>query len=214
LVSIYLKVLDYKPLDLILRNFIFISLFSFLLSCGSEEPPKDFCDFVTCLNGGECNGFSCDCPEGFEGIDCAIQIEPSFLEITEIILNEFPDKTDEGLAWDADSTEYFPAFEDNPFPDVYFVLSNLNGIIYQRTASILNVEPGMEPSLRMVEGPLRIEELYLEHKISLLDFDAAGNMDLMDQVTFFPYETDNSFPESIEVSNGITKFTLFLNYNY
>jgi len=184
------------------------------LSCGTEEPPKDFCDFVTCLNGGECNGFSCDCPEGFEGIDCAIQINPRFVVIQEIILNQFPDKNIDGLNWDADTSEYFPNFEDNPFPDIYFALSNPNGVIYQKIPNILNVEPGMEPSLRMVDGPIELGEIYLEHKISVLDYDFPGATQLMDQVTFVPYFSDNGFPESIEISMGETRITLLVSYLY
>lgn len=41
-----------------------------------EEPEPDPCQNVTCQNGGTCDDGSCQCPEGFSGVNCEIVPEP------------------------------------------------------------------------------------------------------------------------------------------
>lgn len=197
-----------------MRLIFTIALLSLFASCGSDEPPQTFCDFVECLNGGECNGVSCDCPLGYEGIDCALQINPTTIEITGITLHDFDVLDIEGNEWDSKPEDIFPALPDTSFPDVFFSLSNNTGVIYSNQANVLNAEPGMDTELKILGGELILMDWDIEHKITLLDLDRNGAIDLMDQVTFYPYNSTNNFPESVEVSNASTSFTVHLSYNF
>lgn len=42
-------------------------------SCNKEEKIVDLCINLTCENGGECNDGTCDCPDGFSGLNCEIE---------------------------------------------------------------------------------------------------------------------------------------------
>jgi hypothetical protein len=48
---------------------------TFVISCTSKEPVLNGnfinpCDGVACYNGGTCISGKCNCPEGYEGVDC------------------------------------------------------------------------------------------------------------------------------------------------
>jgi hypothetical protein len=49
-------------------------MFLLLESCNKDEEILDPCANVTCQNGGDCNDGSCDCPEGFSGVNCEYDI--------------------------------------------------------------------------------------------------------------------------------------------
>ena len=127
------------------------------ISCGSDEPPSNFCDFVVCQNGGTCNGESCDCPLGFMGIDCAVQMEPVAIEVKDIVLSQFSATDINGDTWDDDPEEWFPAFADNEWPDIYVVVSNQTGIIYNKTnPNVLNVENDQMTTLELFNPMITI----------------------------------------------------------
>jgi len=196
----------------ILRIILSIALVTLMLSCGSNEP--DFCETVDCLNGGECNGVSCDCPPGFDGTDCSNQKDPSTIEILSVILNDFDTLDIEGKEWDENPDQIFPALPDTNLPDVYFSLSNANGIVYSNQANVLNASPGVDTELKILGGELLLEDWDIEHKITLLDLDRNGGVDLMDQLLFTPLDTLVPFPDSLIVTNDTTKFTILLDYKF
>ena len=53
------------------KYLIFSFLFVFLVSC-----QKDPCENISCQNGGTCVDGDCDCPAGFIGPDCGIELNP------------------------------------------------------------------------------------------------------------------------------------------
>jgi len=185
-----------------------------ICSCGSEVPPKNFCDFVECLNGATCDGEACQCPLGYEGIDCAFQKDPKKIEIKAVTISDFSATNINGEEWDHDPEELFPAFPDNGFPDIYIIVSNSTGIIYNKTnPNVLNVEPGMDVSLQLANNIL-ITDINSPHKISIMDFDKGGSSQLIELVTFDPYVSDNGFPAEIEIENNGVSLNLTCNYSF
>ena len=53
------------------KYLIFSTVLLFLFSC-----QKDPCENLTCLNGGTCVDGDCDCPDGFIGPDCGLELDP------------------------------------------------------------------------------------------------------------------------------------------
>lgn len=48
--------------------------FAMVLFAGCDDPCKD----VTCLNGGTCLEGTCECPTGYEGVDCGTALNAKF----------------------------------------------------------------------------------------------------------------------------------------
>ena len=47
--------------------FMALTTFAFITSCSSDP-----CEDISCFNGGICVEGTCDCPDGWSGIDCAV----------------------------------------------------------------------------------------------------------------------------------------------
>ena len=112
------------------------------------------------------------------------------------------------------SPSWFPAFADNEWPDIYVVVSNQTGIIYNKTnPNVLNVENDQMTTLELF-NPIVLTDIYLEHKISIMDFDKNGISQLIDQITFKPYENGNGFPTEIVIENAESKLMMSCNYMF
>ena len=109
-------------------------LFIFSFSCSETD---DDCTPVNCTNGGsQTVDCQCDCLDGFSGFDCSVQLTPTTIKITKIVVKKFPD-TDDGIFWDP---------LDLSDADIYIqVLDSSETIIYDSDifypdASGLNIE--------------------------------------------------------------------------
>lgn len=55
-----------------IKRSLFIAWALLLLGACNQDP----CAALECLNGGTCIDGSCECPEGFIGADCSIELDP------------------------------------------------------------------------------------------------------------------------------------------
>ena len=131
-------------------------LFIFSFSCSETD---DDCTPVNCTNGGsQTVDCQCDCLDGFSGFDCSVQLTPTTIKITKIVVKKFPD-TDDGDFWDS---------LDLSDADIYIqVTEGLFNIIYDHpfyipNASGLNVEYEFIP-----ESPINLTSfLFIIYKNS------------------------------------------------
>ena len=71
------------------------TLLLFFLSCTKDDPCKD----TVCLNGGACTSGVCECPPGYAGPSCAMEIAPASMVIAKVRVTKWP-QTDNGAGWD------------------------------------------------------------------------------------------------------------------
>ena len=64
---------------------------------------KDPCLGVTCRNGGYCANGTCNCPTGYSGSDCGVEVTPASVTITKMVLEKFPATDVNGAGWDPSS---------------------------------------------------------------------------------------------------------------
>ena len=183
-----------------------LCLIGILASC--EKDDDDPCDNVTCLNGGTCEDGNCDCLEGYTGNECGEQVTPTSIRITQVTLNDFPAQND-GDDWDG-----FLCGGGNP--DILISLDDGNGEFFFST-NYDDVVPGT--TLTFTQGfPTTTNNPENMHIIRLYDDDTGGCSpdDFMGGLQFSIYESDNGFPETIDVVNTSVQIeaTLHIEYLY
>ena len=178
-------------------------LFIFSFSCSETD---DDCTPVNCTNGGsQTVDCQCDCLDGFSGFDCSVQLTPTTIKITKIVVKKFPD-TDDGDFWDS---------LDLSDADIYIqVTEGLFNIIYDHpfyipNASGLNVEYEFIP-----ESPINLTSFLSVNYIDLYDYDEFNSDDLISILGFIPYESSGGFPTTITRTNSDGTFECDIAFEY
>ena len=178
-------------------------LFIFSFSCSETD---DDCTPVNCTNGGsQTVDCQCDCLDGFSGFDCSVQLTPTTIKITKIVVKKFPD-TDDGDFWDS---------LDLSDADIYIqVTEGLFNIIYDHpfyipNASGLNVEYEFIP-----ESPINLTSFLSIHYIDLWDYGTLSDDDAISKLSFIPYESSGGFPTTITRTNSDGTFECDIAFEY
>tara|TARA_B110000238_G_C15971430_1_gene371940 strand:- start:103 stop:660 length:558 start_codon:yes stop_codon:yes gene_type:complete len=185
-----------------MKNFYYIILILFLASSGCKDKQEQLCEGVVCENGGDCINGDCDCLEGYDGPSCGSQITPSRIRILSITIAKFPLFEEDGSSWDIGSA-----------PDLTLAFSRGSTLIHEQPTQFKNATG--ENSYRYTPStPIDITSPNDRHVISLYDYDDLGANDFMGGVEFTPYNNQNDFPESLDVTFGNVGFVFQLGYDW
>lgn len=139
------------------------------------------------------------CDNGYTGVDCSEQITPSIIQISKIVITDFPQYST-GENWD---------LLDGP--DVYIVIEKDDILIHKQPtffedASADNHVYSPANSIELTDA----ESIYT---ISLYDYDDGLGDDFMGVAAFYAYSEFNDFPKTLLIGEGeeIT-FELTLSY--
>lgn len=190
----------------ILLNTVLVTiLFLTLSGCSSDSDSS--CTPIACLNGGVSNSnCGCDCPQGYTGNNCSLEITPTKITITKIRVKQFPNSAsgvddlgtnpDLFLSLDKSSTNVYVS--DSYYPD-----ANGNG-----SAAYDFIMPSgiFSTSISTIFA------------LSFWDYDDNSDNDLMNTIFFSPYTStvNLKFPSSFNIqdSNGQYKAEVFVTYEW
>lgn len=176
----------------------------------SSNSDSDSCETISCQNGGTFVDCECECPQGYTGTDCSMQITPSKVIIYKAIVKVFPN-TDNGSNWDI----ALPNPEDG-LPDVYITFQNSDlDIIYNSPVYYANALSGngtffefeMTPNIELTN----FDDPYL---VNIWDYDSADSDDFMTSWGFFAYTSNNNFPNVITVVSQSNEILVDLEVGY
>ena len=187
---------------------------------------KDPCESVICVNGGDCLHGSCYCPTGYYGSDCSQQFTPSKIIIDSLIITNFPLYDSSGITWDTSS-----------YPDIF---PEIDLSIGSETAYwSWWIEPNRVPNynhLFIPYGPYNDSSFFLsndsifltypsdtvfdftqptsQYTFKLWDYDyvSDSNGDLMGQIDFTPYKSNNKFPSVISLDSAGLSTDIYISY--
>lgn len=194
---------------------LIIAFLFFNCSSDSGDTP---CVPITCLNGGtstpECG---CNCPQGYTGSDCSIQITPAKITITKIRVKYFPN-TDAGSYWDTS----LPTAA-NAYADIFVTLQNSSLTeIYRSPTYYKNVlSDGTVYYDFVPPTPISITSVNSAFVLNLWDYDGADSNfissdDDMGFIVFNLYSSTGGFPSTISVldTSKSLGFELSLTYTW
>ena len=195
------------------KNIFFTLLtLSFLFSCSSDSDTETPCTPIACLNNGVSNSdCGCDCPQGFTGDNCSIQITPSKILITKIVVTKFPNLKSNGSNWDAFALTGWER------PDIFPSISNSQGN-YLFAGNPINdsFSYGNDNFIFTPTAPIEITNFNNQFTIILWDDDGVNfTPEFMGGYDFYIYQ-NNGFPQILDVSTttGSVAFKLYLSYQW
>jgi hypothetical protein len=201
-----------------MRKLFKISAFVLLtlnfLGCSSDSS-DDPCVPITCLNNGVSNSdCGCDCPQGYSGTNCSLEITPTKIKITKIRIKQFSNLNLDGFLWDGTNRADIYIKLYKPTTNLIFTSSfytaNANGDGTSFYDEVFN--PQIESTLS--------SSIF---KMELIDYDGddfldTNGDDLMHTATFSTYvETQGSnFPNSFEIKDSSQQLTVevFVTYEF
>jgi hypothetical protein len=202
-------------LKLVLFLAILIATLSFASCSNDDSASKQSCEPIPCYNGGISNSdCGCDCPLGYEGINCSIQKKPIAIYITKIKVLQFPNKNLSNGSWDSsgDAPDITIKLTSGIKPfDVLFESPNFFPDAVSNSTSAYNFIPSAPIEINSIDNPLIL---------SILDYDLADNNpsedDYMGGIGFFIYNQGDNFPASITIKNTEAQlmFELYLSYQW
>lgn len=191
----------------ILFNTAFVAtIFLAFSSCSSDS--ESSCTPIACYNGGISNSdCGCDCPQGFTGDNCSLEVTPSKIKITKIRIKKFNDS-----AWDTFNG-----------PDIYIKLYKSNSLIFTSSTYAPNaIGDGSVYYDEDFNPNFESNSTSIIFKMELLDYDGndtpANSDDLMTTLYFSPFVSTEGlrFPSSFNIqdSNGQYKAEVFVTYEW
>jgi len=178
-----------------------------MFSCSSSD--SDSCEPITCFNGGiSTSDCGCDCPEGYTGANCSVEVEPATITITKVIVKVFPN-TNNGSGWDVGIPN-----PSDALPDIYITFqdSNLN-VIYNSPVYYENAISGGGIFFEFTPN-LQISNFANPYLVNIWDYDASSDDDFMTSYGFFVYTVNQGFPEIITVVNQSAEILVDLELSY
>lgn len=175
--------------------------------CSSDESKDSDCPILNCQNEGVFENCSCNCPEGYVGTNCEVQLTPIKVLITKITVKSFPNQ-DAGSNWDFSS-----------LPDIYVSIENSSNILYSSNEFYQDaISNGSNLFQFNINPAFAISNVSQPYYISLWDYDLedapASSDDFMAIAAFYPYDPSRGLPDKITVSNIPSQFLLELSLSY
>jgi hypothetical protein len=178
-----------------------------VLSCSSDSSTPA-CTPIACLNGGVSTAdCGCDCPQGYSGSNCGVQITPLQVKITKIRVKKFPD-TENGQWWDT-----FP----NSDADIYVTMQNSN-------QTTIYSHPNYKPDSSSTgtnyfdfipSTPILITNPTGLFIMNIYDYENTGTNTLMDYCIFNNlYSSTGGFPSTKTFTNDTGTFSFELTLSY
>ncbi|MBW8051197.1 MAG: hypothetical protein FVQ77_12820 [Cytophagales bacterium] len=185
--------------------FAVLMLMGVLAFTGCSKDDPDPCDGVTCQNGGTCNGGICGCTERYTGNLCENQKTPTSIQITKVVVTDFPDKQPSGSNWDITSC----------CPDIYFQILKGTTLIYDSPTYKINAVSTSAPYTFTPSSSITLSSPTSNYTIRLYDYDSTSGDEYMGGILFTPYSSTNGFPSTSVVDAGAgLSFTLHLSYTF
>lgn len=218
---------------------LILTLFGLTLlsSCSKDDDlANNPCENVECFNGGICISGTCDCPSGFTGNNCEIQVDPcaniNCLNGGDCINGECncptgyngPDCSNQETPSKIRITNIqltsFPPTDNgggwdlSSGADIYVSMEYSGVIIYEHPSYYENANPNQDynfqPNINLnMNNPT---DTYI---IRLYDYDDFDSDDYMGGLQFVPYQNSNNFPSTIilDAGTGIS-FQLSISYTF
>ena len=193
----------------LLKKIAILSIVMFLFGCSKDSPTTTpaACTPITCLNGGvsrpDCG---CNCPQGYTGSNCGIQITPLQVLITKIRVTKFPD-TNAGSWWDT-----LP----NSDADIYVTIQNSSSTTLYNSPTYIQdaTSNGVNYYDFVPSTPIVFLNVTSGYLMNIYDYDTVGSDQLMDFNAFYLYNSLGGFPTTKTYTNstGTFSFTLTLSY--
>ena len=193
----------------LLKKIAILSIVMFLFGCSKDSPTTTpaACTPITCLNGGvsrpDCG---CNCPQGYTGSNCGIQITPLQVLITKIRVTKFPD-TNAGSWWDT-----LP----NSDADIYVTIQNSSSTTLYSSPTYIQdaTSNGVNYYDFVPSTPIVFSNVTSGYMMNIYDYDTVGSNQLMDFNAFYLYNSLGGFPTTKTYTNstGTFSFTLTLSY--
>lgn len=183
-------------------SFLSLSIAMIVLTTVFNSCKKDPCLNTTCLNGGTCANGQCNCPSGWSGSDCSVQVTPTKIKITKIELLKFPPTTTSGGGWDLTDG-----------PDLFVKVLKGTTTLWENPTYYQNASQGIPYSFTP-SNPIEITSPKDEYIIQLWDFDTLDPNDLIGGIKFTPYYDTNKFPATLtlECTTCTTSYRLYFQY--
>ena len=139
------------------------------------------------------------CDTGYRGDDCEVQIIPSKIRVSSIVVTEFPN-LNKGILWDTDS-----------FPDIYPVVSLIGTtVIYNASTVDSNA---VSPGRYVFDGPFDLNPL-TAYKFTLRDYDPGSTDPIMGTFEAGVYNSSNGFPAVVNLEDNGLKLQLNVSYEF
>lgn len=152
-----------------------------------------------------------ECPTGYEGENCDVEIKPKSILVLSVKLTKFPAQTPDGMNWDENVN---PEFVN---PDIFLGILADSSVVWT-SATYQDVAPG---STRSYTVPLPGLELDPDqtYTVVALDLDGAGTAlenDYIGGVIGKFYQPGAGFPgvQKLECSNCEVNFEVEVIYRY
>ena len=181
----------------------------FLAFSGCSSDSDSSCTPIPCYNGGVSNSnCGCDCPQGYAGDNCSIEITPTKITITKIRIKQFPNSATGGddlgtnpdlfISLDKASTNIYVASS-------YYENANGNGSIFYD----FNMPSGIFSTSTSTIFTLRFWDY---------DNPPINDNDLMTTLYFSPFVSTEGlrFPSSFNIqdSSGQYRAEVFVIYEW
>lgn len=184
----------------------------FLAFSGCSSDSDSSCTPIPCLNGGVSNSdCGCDCPDGYTGINCATQVQPTKIKITKIRVTSFPNLKPSGFSWDA-----LPPGFSNPDIFPYLAINDGANGLYAGLSMSDVLSNGNDIYDFIPTSPIIITNINQQLNLWLYDDDGGGNNEFMGGWNFYIYNSTSGFPTLLNVGTGNNnvKFQLTLSYEW
>ncbi len=151
---------------------------------------------------------TCECPPGYKGTQCEIEVKPSKIKITKVEITKWPYYDSNGDVWDPD---------DMTGPDLYIRITFGKKEIYKYNKQFWDAKINQTYTFNLKSNPVELtDNLESKYKIQLWDYEEYNNDDFMAELEFIPYQAGKNFPATLELGDYWSELgcTLYLEYEF